>query len=80
MIMDKPNPPLPEPSRPVDLLEEARWSDAFFNYVPAEQGYLDADYDPENPGWLAIATEFVEANPESPFAPRWYAWEFFRRL
>jgi hypothetical protein len=58
------------------MYEAAIWSDRFFNSDEAESmgGVLDPDE------VLGKAKEFVENNPDSPFAPEWYVKDFLKRV
>mgnify|MGYP003430155764 CR=1 FL=1 len=56
-----------------DMIARAKWSDAFFNYVPAEQAENSSEL-------LDAANTFVEANPDCPIVAVDLVEDFKRRL
>ena len=67
------------------LIRAAKWSDAFFNYVPAEQANSEfwAGEKPreEWPDLIRpMADQFLEANPDCPYDAAWLVREFINRV
>ena len=56
-------------------IKRAEWSDAFFNYIPAEFAYDDG-----NDALLVEAGHFVEAFPQCPMSPNELVQDFLKRV
>lgn len=67
----------PEGNDMAGLIRMAKWSDGFFNYIPAEQAYGDDD---QRVALLDEAKRFVEANPECPYTAECLADDFLARV
>lgn len=62
-------------------MNQAQWSDKFFNYVPAEQAYdVKKTSRRINADLKEAADMFRDANPDCPHSSEWLAREFRRRI
>uniref|UniRef100_A0A6M3LUD5 Uncharacterized protein n=1 Tax=viral metagenome TaxID=1070528 RepID=A0A6M3LUD5_9ZZZZ len=57
-----------------NVIARANWSDAFFNYVSAEQAYGTMEL------LLEEAELFCDANPGCPYWPAWLVQDFLDRI
>lgn len=65
------------------MLNEAEWSDKFFNYVPAEQAYsinLIEHEELQRQALEDVAVMFLEVNPDCPYDKLYLAKDFLRRI
>lgn len=68
---------------PMDgLLQKAKWSDAFFHYVPAEQAFAN-DGCPPVGEYIDLmedaARQFRDAHPDCPYSVSWLVCDFIKR-
>lgn len=68
------------PKRTMTLMERARWSDEFFNYVPAEQCWDVKECKFNQERLKEAATTFLEVNTDCPFFADELVQDFIKRV